>query len=87
MVSFDYITTTMASYGYADPIAGTIFESGSGESQTVKTPAERSWDDHEHKIYEMNTNPYHWINSSSFYGFMIELQLMLVRVIMIMLCY
>ena len=69
MVSFDYITTTMASYGYADPIAGTIFESGSGESQTVKTPAERSWDDHEHKIYEMNTNPYHWINSSSFYGF------------------
>lgn len=69
MVSFDYVTTTMGSYGYADPIAGTIFESGSGESQTIKTPAVRDWDDHEHKVYEMNSNPYHWINSSSFYDF------------------
>ena len=51
MVSFDYVTTTMGSYGYADPIAGTIFESGSGESQTIKTPAVRDWDDHEHKVY------------------------------------
>jgi hypothetical protein len=35
MVSFDYVPTTMASYGYADPIAGTIFESGSGELQLM----------------------------------------------------
>ena len=69
MVSFDYITTTMNSYGYADPVAGTIFESGSGESETVITPAIRPIEDHEHKLYEMNTNPYHWINSASFYGF------------------
>ncbi len=68
MVSFDYVPMTMGSYGYADPVAGTIFESGSGESQTVKTPAVRGWDEHEYKIYEMNTNPYHWINSSSFYS-------------------
>jgi len=69
MVSFDYTTTTMASYGYADPVAGTIFQSGSGESETVNPPPIRPIEDHEHKLYEMNSNPYHWINSASFYGF------------------